>query len=86
MYETLCTREEMVKAEVMGEFYRIPADNRYLNYGQYFSEGEKDVSLIADYHSHNTRQFGVKRMKKLLSQLPLIRKEIFGVDFVQIPG
>ena len=48
LYETLCTREEMVKAQDMGDFYRIPADNRDLNYAQYFSEGEKDVSLIEE--------------------------------------
>ena len=86
LYETLCTREEMVKAEDMGDFYRIPADNRDLNYAQYFSEGEEDVSLIEDYHSHNTEQQGVEGMKKLLSTLPLIRKEVFGEDVVQMPG
>ena len=86
LYETLCTREEMVKAEDMGEFYRIPADNRNLNYAQYFSEGEKDVSIIEDYHSHNTVQLGVEGMKKLLVQLPLIRKEVFGEDVEQMPG
>lgn len=78
LYETLCTREEMVKAEDMGEFYRIPADNRDLNYAQFFSEGEIDISLIEDYHSHNTEQLGVERMKKLLSNLPLVKKEVFG--------
>ncbi|MFD2907244.1 polysaccharide biosynthesis protein [Flavobacterium ardleyense] len=86
LYETLCTREEMVKAEDMGEFYRIPADNRDLNYAQYFSEGEQDVSIIEDYHSHNTEQLGVEGMKKLLAQLPLIRKEVFGEDVEQMPG
>jgi UDP-N-acetylglucosamine 4,6-dehydratase len=86
LYETLCTREEMVKAEDMGEFYRIPADNRDLNYAQYFSEGEEDISLIEDYHSHNTEQQGVEGMKKLLSTLPLIRKEVFGEDVAQMPG
>jgi UDP-glucose 4-epimerase len=86
LYETLCTREEMVKAEDMGEFYRIPADNRDLNYAQYFSEGEQDVSLIEDYHSHNTEQLAVEGIKKLLVQLPLIRKEVFGEEVVQMPG
>jgi UDP-N-acetylglucosamine 4,6-dehydratase len=80
LYETLCTREEMVKAEDMGDFYRIPADNRDLNYDQYFSEGELVDSVIEDYHSHNTIQQGVEGMKLLLSKLPLIRKEIFGED------
>lgn len=78
LYETLCTREEMSKAEDMGMFYRIPADNRDLNYNQYFSEGETEVSVIEDYHSHNTEQVNVEGMKKLLSKLPLIRREVFG--------
>ena len=86
LYETLCTREEMIKAEDMGDFYRVPADNRDLNYAQYFSEGEQDISLIEDYHSHNTEQLGVEGMKKLLAQLPLIKKEIFGEDVAQMPG
>jgi UDP-glucose 4-epimerase len=87
LYETLCTREEMLKAEDMGEFYRIPADNRDLNYNQYFSEGEEDISNVEDYHSHNTKREDVEGMKKLLSKLPLIRKEVFGEsDVVQYPG
>ena len=85
LYETLCTREEMVKAEDMGDFFRIPADNRDLNYAQYFSEGEEDISVIDDYHSHNTEQLGVEGMKKLLVKLPLIRKEVFGEDVAQLP-
>lgn len=78
VYETLCTREEMIKAENMGDFYRIPADNRDLNYAQYFSEGDEKVSIIEDYHSHNTEQLGVDGMIKLLTALPFIRKEVFG--------
>jgi len=78
LYETLCTREEMLKAEDMGDFYRIPADNRDLNYAQYFSEGETEVAQIEDYHSHNTQQQGVEGMKKLLLNLPLIKKEVLG--------
>ena len=85
LYETLCTREEMMKAEDMGDFYRIPADNRDLNYAKYFSEGEKDISKIEDYHSHNTHQEGVEGLKKLISTLPLIRKEIFGEEVMQYP-
>ena len=86
LYETLCTREEMVKAEDMGEFFRIPADNRDLNYARYFSEGEQNVSVVEDYHSHNTKQLGVEGMKKLLVKLPLIRAAIFGEDVAQMPG
>src|SRR5690554_1047898 len=85
LYETLCTREEMMKAEDMGDFYRVPADNRDLNYAKYFSEGEQDVSKIEDYHSHNTEQQGVEGLKNLVSKLPLIRKEIFGEDVMQYP-
>ncbi len=87
LYETLCTREEMLKAEDMNGFYRIPADNRDLNYNQYFSEGEKDISKVEDYHSHNTKQVDVNGMKRLLASLPLIRKEVFGEQYVdQYPG
>jgi UDP-glucose 4-epimerase len=84
LYETLCTREEMQKAEDMGEFYRIPADNRDLNYDQYYSKGEQHVSDIKDYHSHNTEQLAVAGMKELLIKLNLIRKEVFGEDVEQI--
>lgn len=86
LYETLCTREEMMKAEDMGDFYRIAADNRDLNYAKYFSEGEQITSKIEDYHSHNTEQLGVERMKKLLSTLPFVRKEVFGEDITQMIG
>lgn len=87
LYETLCTREEMAKAEDMGEFYRIPADNRDLNYAQYFSEGETDVSMIEDYHSHNTEQQDVEGMKRLLINLPLIKREVFGdMEAIQYAG
>jgi len=86
LYETLCTREEMAKAEDMGEFYRVPADNRNLNYSQYFSEGETDVSAVEDYHSHNTARLDVEGVKKLIEKLPLIRKEVFGEDVPQMPG
>jgi UDP-N-acetylglucosamine 4,6-dehydratase len=84
LYETLCTREEMAKAEDMGDFFRIPADNRDLNYAQYFSEGVQNVSIIEDYHSHNAEQLGVEGMKKLLKNLSLIRKEVYGEDVKRI--
>ena len=85
LYETLCTREEMLHAEDMGDFYRIPADNRNLNYAKYYSEGEHDISKIEDYHSHNAQQQGVEGLKKLISVLPLIRKEVFGEEVQQYP-
>lgn len=78
LYETLCTREEMIKAEDMGEFYRVPADNRDLNYSKYLSKGEKSVSQLEDYHSHNTTRLNVKGVKKLLSKLTIVKKEILG--------
>jgi len=78
LYETLCTREEMMKAEDMGAFYRVQADNRDLNYAQYFSEGEAALSRVQDYHSHNTEQLDVDGMEKLLRALPFIRKEVLG--------
>lgn len=69
LYETLCTREEMAKVEDMGNFYRIPADNRNLNYSEYFSEG-KDISLkLNDYNSHNTNRLNVEGVKGLLKKL-----------------
>ena len=78
LYETLCTREEMIKAEDMGEFYRVPADNRDLNYSKYLSKGEKSVSQLEDYHSHNTTRLDVEGVKKLLSKLTIVKKEILG--------
>lgn len=77
LYETLVNREDMVKAQDLGNYYRIPADNRDLNYSQYFSEGEPDMEKIEEYHSHNTQRLDVEEMKKLLLKLPLIRKDIF---------
>jgi UDP-glucose 4-epimerase len=76
LYETLCTREEMMKAEDMGYFFRIPADNRNLNYNQFFSEGNLDSTLINDYNSHNTKQLDVNGIKALLMKLPRIQKEV----------
>ena len=66
LYETLVSREEMARAEELGDFYRIPADGRDLNYTQYFSEGEVAVSAIDDYTSHNTKRLNVEQIKTLL--------------------
>ncbi|TQO37377.1 UDP-glucose 4-epimerase [Arenibacter algicola] len=76
LYETLCTREEMQKAEDMGEFYRIPADNRDLNYSRYFSEGKTDISTIEDYHSHNTTQLTNEELKQTLLNLDYIKENL----------
>jgi len=80
LYETLCTREEMAKAEDMGDFYRIPADNRDLNYSMFFSQGEKSMAEIEDYHSHNTERLDVDGVKVLISKLAIVRKELFGEE------
>ena len=69
LYETLVTREEMAKAIDMGNYYRIPCDNRDLNYDKFFSEGDEVVSRIEDYHSHNTQRLDVEGMKKQLMRL-----------------
>jgi UDP-N-acetylglucosamine 4,6-dehydratase len=81
LYETLCTREEMVKSEDMGAFYRIPADNRDLNYARYISEGKEDVAQIEDYHSHNTEQQDVQGMKRMLIQLEVVQDAMTDKDF-----
>jgi len=76
LYETLVTREEMAKAIDMGDYFRIPADNRDLNYDKFFVEGEEEISIIEDYHSHNTTQLDVDGMKKLLLKLDIILDDL----------
>jgi UDP-glucose 4-epimerase len=83
LYETLVNREEMAKAYDMGNYYRVPADNRDLNYASYFTEGKENVSVIEDYHSHNTRRLDVEGTKELLLKLPMIRRDILGDDIKQ---
>ena len=72
LYEALCSREEMFVAEDQGGYYRIPSDNRDLNYSKYNEEGEKDLSVIEDYNSHNTDRLDVDGMVKLLHKLDFI--------------
>ena len=76
LYESLMTREDKMKSEDLEDYFRIPADNRDLNYNNYISEGEADISLIEDYNSHNTEQLDVKGMKKLLLKLKFITDDI----------
>ena len=76
LYETLVTREEMAKAIDMGNYYRIPCDNRDLNYDKFFTEGNEEISKIEDYHSHNTRRLNVEEMKELLLKLRFIREDL----------
>jgi len=76
LFESLVSREEMVRAEDLGNYYRIPADSRDLNYDKYFVEGEKELSILEDYTSHNTERLDVEQVKKLLSRLDLIKEAI----------
>jgi len=75
LYETLCTREEMMKAEDMGDFYRIPADNRDLNYSKYFTQGNEIGETMQDYNSHNADRCTVEDVKRLLFTLPIIKEK-----------
>lgn len=76
LYESLISREEMAHAEDMGGYYRIPADNRDLNYAKYFSEGEEKISQLEDYTSHNTHRLDVEQVKALLLKLDYIKEEL----------
>ena len=76
LYETLVTREEMLRAEDCGNYYRIPCDTRDLNYDKFFTEGSEDMSKIEDYHSHNTHRLDVEGMKELLMKLRFIREDL----------
>lgn len=76
LYESLISREEMVKAKDKGRYFRIPADNRDLNYAQYFVEGDVKLSTLDDYTSHNTEQLQVDGVKKLLLKLDFIKGQL----------
>jgi UDP-glucose 4-epimerase len=76
LYESLISREEMAKAEDMGRYFRIPADNRDLNYNKYFVEGETKISGLDDYTSHNTERLSVAQVKDLLLNLHFVRKQL----------
>ncbi|MBO5731247.1 MAG: polysaccharide biosynthesis protein [Treponema sp.] len=76
LYETLVTREEMVRAIDMGDYYRIPCDTRDLNYDKFFTQGNEDISRIEDYHSHNTYRLDVEEMKSLLLKLRFIQEDL----------
>lgn len=73
-YEALCSREEMFVAQEEGNYYRVPADNRDLNYSKYYEHGDKNLSLVEDYNSHNTQQLDIEGMKTLLRKLDFIRE------------
>jgi UDP-N-acetylglucosamine 4,6-dehydratase/5-epimerase len=78
LYETLLTKEEMVRADDMGDYYRISLDDRSLNYALYFTKGDKKEMQLEDYHSHNTKQLHVKQVEKLLLSLPEVQAELKG--------
>ncbi len=76
LYESLVSREEMARAEDLGDYYRIPADSRDLSYDKYFVEGEVGISEIDDYTSHNTRRLNVQQVKEVLMKLDIIREAV----------
>ena len=84
MYETLLTNEECAKAEDMGNFYRVPADNRGLNYDKFFKEGDENRNVLSEFNSNNTRQLSVEETKAKIASLEYIQKELSGEgNFVQ---
>lgn len=76
LFESLINREEMVKAEDLGDYYRIPSDNRDMNYDSFFSEGEKKITEVDEYTSHNTYRLSIDETKKMLLKLDFIRDDI----------
>lgn len=78
LYETLLTREEMIVAEDRGDYFRVPCDNRDLNYGKFFTEGRPRISEFVDFNSHNVQLKSVDEMKELLLQLDCVQKAIRG--------
>lgn len=77
LYESLVSREEMAKAEDMGRYYRIPADNRDLNYNKFFVEGELSIATLDDYTSHNTERLDAAGVKQLLQKLDFIQEQLY---------
>lgn len=76
LYETLLTREEFLKAEDLGPYYRVAPDDRDLNYAKYFSEGEKKTATQQDYHSHNTHRLSNDELRELLLKLDYVREQL----------
>jgi len=75
-YETLLTREEMLRAIDLGGYYRVPADTRDLNYDAYFAQGNPQLSTLQDYNSHNTRRLSEDEMVEMLLKLPEVREHL----------
>jgi UDP-N-acetylglucosamine 4,6-dehydratase len=76
LFESLVNKEEMLKAEDLKDYYRLPSDNRNLNYEKYFSQGVNEITKIEDYNSHNTVRLDVEGTKKLLLKLDFIKKDL----------
>ena len=84
MYETLLTNEECAKAEDMGNFYRVPADNRTLNYDKYFKEGDDKRCNLSEFNSDNTTRLDLQQTMNKIASLEYIQKELSGEgNFVQ---
>ena len=81
LYETLVSREEMAKAEDMGRYFRVPADNRDLNYELFISQGSPEANSVDDYTSHNTERLTVEQVKALLLTLDYVKEELAGHTF-----
>jgi UDP-glucose 4-epimerase len=84
LYETLLTREEKLVAQDLAGYFRVPLDNRSLNYDAYFSKGNEQISELYDYHSHNTRQLNEDEMIEMLVNLHEIQDDIAETDFARI--
>lgn len=84
LYETLVAREEMARAEDLGQFYRVPADDRDLNYAKYFTDGELGISYAEDYTSHNTERLNVAQVVDILSRLDYIQRELQSDQLVAV--
>lgn len=80
LYETLLTKEEHIVAKDMGGFYRVPADNRDLNYDKYYVEGDQKLSSEEEYNSHNTQRLNIEQIKEKLLQLDYVKQELEGWD------
>ena len=76
MYETLLTNEECAKAIDMGDFYRVPADNRGLNYDKYFKEGDEERNVLTEFNSNNTKLLNVEETKAKIASLQYIQEEL----------
>ena len=76
LYETLISREEMARSDDMGNYFRIPADNRDLNYAKFFSDGEEKIAQFDDYTSHSTERLDIEQVKALLLKLDFVQEEL----------